>query len=105
MDARLQAATEDKFMSNSKDESTNARRYYTYIIKCSDLTLYTGWTIDLAARIQAHNSGKGAKYTSSRTPVELLASWEAESKSDAMKMEYEIKKLSRSQKLALAART
>ena len=44
---------------------------YTYIIKCADSTLYTGWTNDLDKRIKAHNSGKGAKYTKTRRPVKL----------------------------------
>ena len=43
---------------------------YTYIVKCSDKTFYTGWTNDLEKRIEMHNSGKGAKYTKARLPVE-----------------------------------
>ena len=45
---------------------------YTYIVKCADSTLYTGWTNDLDKRIKAHNSGKGAKYTKTRRPVKLV---------------------------------
>ena len=45
---------------------------YTYIVKCSDGSLYTGWTNNLEKRIQAHNEGKGAKYTKTRLPVELV---------------------------------
>ena len=45
---------------------------YTYILKCADETLYCGWTNDLEKRLEAHNSGKGAKYTRSRLPVELI---------------------------------
>ena len=45
---------------------------YTYILQCSDGSLYTGWTNDLEARIQAHNAGRGAKYTRSRRPVKLV---------------------------------
>ena len=45
---------------------------YTYIVKCSDKTFYTGWTNDLEKRIEMHNSGKGAKYTKARLPVELV---------------------------------
>lgn len=45
---------------------------YTYIVRCADGTLYTGWTNDLKKRIKAHNSGKGAKYTKTRRPVELV---------------------------------
>lgn len=45
---------------------------YTYIVQCSDGTFYTGWTNDLSQRLNAHNSGKGAKYTRNRTPVVLV---------------------------------
>ena len=44
---------------------------YTYIVRCSDGTLYTGWTTDVERRVRTHNSGKGAKYTRSRLPVTL----------------------------------
>lgn len=74
---------------------------YVYILKCADGTLYTGWTNDLEKRIETHNSGNGAKYTRSRLPVELVYHEEFESKSDALKREHEIKKLSREQKLEL----
>ena len=45
---------------------------YTYILKCKDGSLYTGWTNDLEQRVAAHNTGKGAKYTKARRPVELV---------------------------------
>lgn len=67
---------------------------YTYIVKCRDGTLYTGWTNDLEKRIRDHNRKKGAKYTRSRTPVELLYYEAFSTKSEAMKREYEIKQLS-----------
>ena len=57
---------------------------YTYIIKCADSTLYTGWTNDLDKRIKAHNSGKGAKYTKTRRPVKLVYYEEHETKNEAM---------------------
>ena len=47
---------------------------YTYIVECGDGSLYTGWTNNLEKRIQAHNAGKGAKYTKSRLPVKLVYS-------------------------------
>ena len=50
----------------------NMKRNYTYMVKCSDGTLYTGWTTDLEYRVKAHNAGEGAKYTRSRLPVELV---------------------------------
>lgn len=77
---------------------------YIYIVKCNDDTLYTGWTTDLKRRIKCHNSGKGAKYTRCRLPVELVYFEEYEDKSTALKREYEIKQLSRSKKLLLIAK-
>ena len=78
---------------------------YTYILRCADGTLYTGWTNNLEKRIQAHNSGEGAKYTKSRTPVELAYFELHTTKEEAMKREYEIKQLSRSEKEMLIAGT
>ena len=75
--------------------------YFVYIAQCADSTLYTGWTTDAAARIKAHNSGGGAKYTSARRPVRLVYLEELQNKSAAMKREAEIKKLSRPQKIRL----
>ena len=71
---------------------------YVYIVECSDGTFYTGWTVDLEKRIKSHSSGKGAKYTRGRGPVKLLYYEKFNNKSDAMKREYEIKKLNRQQK-------
>ena len=74
---------------------------YVYILKCNDNTLYTGWTTSLEKRLKTHNSGKGAKYTRVRLPVEIVYFEEFEDKKDAMKREYEIKQLSRKDKLKL----
>ena len=74
---------------------------YTYILECNDGTLYTGWTNNLEKRIKAHNDGKGAKYTRARLPVKLVYFEEFESSVDAQKREYQIKRLKRSEKLAL----
>ena len=68
------------------------------MLKCSDGTLYTGWTNDLEKRVEAHNSGKGAKYTKARRPVELAYYEEFETKEQAMKREYAIKQLPRKKK-------
>ena len=73
------------------------------MLKCSDGTLYTGWTNDLEKRVEAHNSGKGAKYTKARRPVELAYSEEFETKEQAMKREYAIKQLGRKEKQELIA--
>lgn len=69
-----------------------------YIVRCSDDTYYTGITTDMDRRLNEHNSGKGAKYTRSRTPVELEETQEFPDRSLASKEEYRIKKLSRTQK-------
>ena len=74
---------------------------YTYILKCNDGTLYTGWTNNLEKRVKDHNEGKGAKYTKARRPVSLVYYEEFESKEEAMKREYAIKQMSRSEKLKL----
>lgn len=74
---------------------------YTYIVKCKDGTLYTGWTNNLEKRIEDHNAGKGAKYTKSRRPVELVYYEFYETKKEAMRREYVIKRMSRSEKIKL----
>ena len=71
---------------------------YTYIVKCSDGTFYTGWTNDLTRRMEAHNQGRGAKYTKARRPVTLIYYETFETKEEAMKREYAIKRLSRKEK-------
>ena len=71
---------------------------YTYMVRCKDGSLYTGWTNDLEKRLKAHNQGIGAKYTKTRRPVELVYYEEYESKIDAMKREYEIKQLPKKKK-------
>ncbi len=76
--------------------------WYVYLVTCSkDNTLYTGITNNLEHRIMQHNAGKGAKYTRSRLPVRLYTYFECSNKSEALKLEYQIKQLSRQQKLAL----
>lgn len=76
---------------------------FTYIVKCSDGSLYTGWTNNLDKRLKAHNSGRGAKYTKTRRPVELVYYEKFLTKQEAMSREARIKQLSRSQKLELIA--
>lgn len=78
--------------------------FYVYIIKCSDDTLYTGYTKDLDKRIETHNQGLGAKYTRGRIPVELVYSEKHTNKSDALKREYYIKSLAKGKKLSLIGR-
>ena len=76
---------------------------FTYIVECSDHTLYTGWTNDLEKRITAHNEGKGAKYTKTRRPVRLVYFETFATKEEAMSREYRIKRLSRRKKQQLIA--
>lgn len=75
--------------------------YFTYILRCADGTLYTGYTTDLEKRVEVHNSGKWAKYTRIRRPVELIYSEKHASKSEACKREYAIKQMKREEKLRL----
>lgn len=75
--------------------------FYTYILECKDKSLYCGYTTDLEARINTHNEGKGAKYTKSRLPVRLVYQESFETKSEALKREIAIKKLTREEKLKL----
>lgn len=71
---------------------------FTYILECSDGTLYTGWTNDLERRVKAHNAGKGAKYTKSRRPVKLVYFESFSTKQEAMRREWKIKQLKRQEK-------
>ncbi len=71
---------------------------YTYMLRCGDGTLYTGWTNDLEKRLKAHASGKGARYTKSHRPVRLAYFEHFESKEEAMGREYRIKHLTREEK-------
>ncbi|RLA68357.1 MAG: GIY-YIG nuclease family protein [Epsilonproteobacteria bacterium] len=77
--------------------------YYVYIVECADNTFYAGIAIDVERRIQEHNSlGKGAKYTRSRRPVELVYQEVCLDRSKASKREYEIKKrMTRADKIKL----
>ena len=77
--------------------------YLVYILRCGDGTLYTGCTNDLPRRLQAHQSGRGAKYTRSRLPVELVYQEAVPDRSAALRREAAIKRLARRRKLALIA--
>jgi len=80
----------------------NKTAYFTYIVQCSDNTLYTGITTDLERRIEEHNSSdKGAKYTKARRPVTLVYREKHPDRSSASKHEYRIKKMSREAKKIL----
>ena len=77
------------------------KKYFTYILLTEQNTLYCGYTDDVEKRFQAHLEGKGAKYTRSHKPIKIVYQKEFETKSDAMKEERRIKKLSRFEKLKL----
>ncbi|MBR6862361.1 MAG: GIY-YIG nuclease family protein [Acidaminococcaceae bacterium] len=74
---------------------------YVYLLRCSDDTLYCGWTTDLDARVATHNRGRGAKYTRSRLPVELVYHEVYADLHDALSREWHIKRMSRDEKLRL----
>lgn len=75
--------------------------YYTYMLRCSDGSLYTGWTNDMKKRLATHQAGRGGKYTRSRLPVEPVYMEIFETQHEAMHREWEIKQLTRAQKLQL----
>ncbi len=74
---------------------------YVYMLRCSDGSLYSGYTTDLDKRLQVHNSGRGAKYTRSRLPVTLVYWQKFDSAQQAMQREAALKRLTRQEKLQL----
>ena len=78
--------------------------HYMYVVRCADGTLYTGYSPDVEARVAAHNAGRGAKYTKTRLPVELVASAAFATKHEAMSAEWHFKQLSRPMKDELLKR-
>lgn len=82
-------------------EETEMKQNVTYILECSDKTLYTGWTNNIEKRLEAHNCGQGAKYTRGRRPVKLVYLELHDTKQEAMQREAWIKRLSRTEKEAL----
>lgn len=76
-------------------------KWYLYILMCGDGTLYTGIATDVLKRLEMHRSGKGAKHTRGRGPLELVYSEECENHSQALKREWEVKKLTKDQKQQL----
>ena len=78
-------------------------KYYIYIVRCKDNTLYTGYTTDLEKREEKHNEGKGARYTRGRRPVKIVYFEEFKTKSKALKRECQIKKLKKNEKEGLVS--
>ncbi len=78
--------------------------WYLYILRCGDGSLYTGITTDLERRLEAHRSGKGAKYTRGRGPLELVYREEWATRSEASRREWAVKQLTREEKQALVGK-
>ena len=81
-----------------------ADTHYMYVLECADGSLYTGYAVDVQARLAVHNAGRGAKNTRARLPVSLLANAELPTTHDARQAEYVFKQLTRNEKDALLAR-
>jgi putative endonuclease len=79
------------------------RTAFVYLLRCGDASLYCGWTYDVERRLAAHRSGRGARYTCTRLPVEVAAVFEMPDASSARREEARIKRLTRGEKLALVA--
>ena len=77
--------------------------HFVYIVRCADGTLYTGYARDPAARVRAHNAGRGARYTAGRRPVRLVYRRRCRSRGDALSREHRIKRLTRREKERLIA--
>ena len=82
-------------------KTTQATEHFVYMLRCADGTLYSGYTTNPDRRTAVHNSGRGAKYTRARLPVELVYCERAETKSQALKREAALKKLTRAEKMLL----
>ena len=82
-------------------DAARPKAAFVYMVRCTDGTLYTGWTNDLEKRLAAHNAGTAAKYTRPRRPVTLVYQEAFPTKEEAMRREWQIKRLTRAEKLAL----
>ena len=76
---------------------------FVYLLRCSDGSLYCGWTVDVPKRVEAHASGRASRYTAARRPHALAAAWEVPTRTDARRLEARIKRLTRREKLRLTA--
>jgi putative endonuclease len=74
---------------------------WVYILRCADGSLYTGWSVDVAKRLERHQAGKASRYTASRLPVELVYAAAMDDRTAARREEVRIKTLDRRSKLAL----
>jgi putative endonuclease len=78
-------------------------RWFVYVARCSDDTLYVGIARDVAARIAAHDAGRGARYTRGRGPLEVLTTRRCANMGEALRLELALKRLTRPEKLAIVA--
>jgi putative endonuclease len=83
--------------------TTRMKPWFVYVARCADGTLYVGVARDVASRIAAHDSGKGARYTRGRGPLEVLATRRCAGHGDALRLEIALKRLPREKKLSLCA--
>ncbi len=84
--------------SINKEINHQEQTAYTYMVRCQEGSLYTGWTNNLEKRVKSHNEGKGAKYTRNRRPVELVYAEVHETKQEAMSREAKIKRFTKKEK-------
>ncbi|HHQ14876.1 MAG TPA: GIY-YIG nuclease family protein [Chromatiales bacterium] len=88
---------------STDDAAARPSNWFVYVVRCSDGSLYTGVSTDVPARIAVHNAGRGAKYTRSRLPVELVYQEPVPDRGAALRREYRIRRLPGSAKRALVA--
>ena len=88
-------------LSAPRNQAGARVRHFVYVVRCSDGSLYTGYTVDARRRLAEHNAGKGSRYTRSRRPVALAYLEELSTKSEALEMEYRIKNMKKEEKLLL----
>lgn len=85
-------------LSKNSQVQKRIKMFYVYILLCSDMTYYTGYTQNLKRRINQHQNGKGARYTRTRTPIQLYYVEKIKGRSEAMKRERQIKRLNHQEK-------
>ncbi|HEY2509564.1 MAG TPA: GIY-YIG nuclease family protein [Polyangiaceae bacterium] len=94
---------DDRLLSPRRRLKSTTSRWFVYVARCADSTLYVGVARDVASRIEAHNAGRGAKYTRGRGPVRAIAVRACACQGDALRLERALKRLPRARKLELAA--
>lgn len=85
--------------------TSETAQHFVYLLWCADETLYTGYTTNITRRLASHQAGLGARYTRGRRPVTLLAHWAFPTRGEALRAEWAIKRLPRTEKLRLAQLT